>query len=85
MSNIDLGNKMQTSEEVDKARELFKILEMREKKSNCKNMIRLICIQELLRDLKRWMKRLIKNIFKVWISLIFRLGKITYRYLLQQF
>jgi hypothetical protein len=52
MMDYKFGEKMQTSEEVDKARELFKILEMRSRKSVAKNAVRLLCIQELIRDLK---------------------------------
>jgi hypothetical protein len=43
---------MQTTKELEKAQELFKILEMRGRKSVVKDAVRFICIQELLRDLK---------------------------------
>jgi hypothetical protein len=38
---------------LDKARQLFKSLELRNHKSGVENAMRIICIQELLRDLKK--------------------------------
>jgi len=43
---------MQTTQELEKAKQLFQILEIKTQKSQTKNIIRTICIQELLRDLK---------------------------------
>jgi len=39
--------------EFEKARQLFKSLEMRNHKSKVETALRIICIQELLRDLRR--------------------------------
>ena len=39
--------------EFEKARQLFKSLEMRTQKSKVETALRIICIQELLKDLKK--------------------------------
>jgi len=39
--------------QIEKARQLFRSLEMRNQRSSVETAMRFICIQELLRDLKR--------------------------------
>ena len=39
--------------QIEKARQLFKSLEMRNQKSSLETAIRFLCIQELLKDLKK--------------------------------